>query len=289
MIPAAGWGTRVQGHVRPQPYPASRMELVLYLVAGGTFAAVLLLVLVLQRLWALRLPPDRGAELLAHLGHLKADLAHQRQELASAGAQNFHQLHAMLGSHRDVLEKRLSAIQASTEHRLEQMRQTVDEKLQKTLEARLGESFRLVSERLEAVQKGLGEMKSLADGVGDLKRVMTNVKTRGTWGELQLRALLEDLLRPGEFEANFAPRQRGERVEFAVRLPGQAPDRYPWWDSQRECWLAGAARCLGQRGGGAHRGRRAGGPPPHGPLAAPPGSGGSSRRGWQTRSARSRR
>ncbi|MBM4380954.1 MAG: DNA recombination protein RmuC [Deltaproteobacteria bacterium] len=201
------------------------MELVLYLVAGGTFAAVLLLVLVLQRLWALRLPPDRGAELLAHLGHLKADLAHQRQELASAGAQNFHQLHAMLGSHRDVLEKRLSAIQASTEHRLEQMRQTVDEKLQKTLEARLGESFRLVSERLEAVQKGLGEMKSLADGVGDLKRVMTNVKTRGTWGELQLRALLEDLLRPGEFEANFAPRQRGERVEFAVRLPGQAPDR----------------------------------------------------------------
>ncbi len=123
---------------------------------------------------------------------------------------------------RQTLETKMTELQASNEQRLEQMRLTVDEKLHATLEARLGQSFQLVSERLEAVQKGLGEMKSLADGVGDLKKVMTNVRSRGTWGEVQLRALMEDILRPEEFVANFAPRGRGERVEFAVRLPGAA-------------------------------------------------------------------
>ena len=121
---------------------------------------------------------------------------------------------------RQTLETRLTELQASNEARLGQMRQTVDEKLHATLERRLGESFQLVGERLEAVQKGLGEMKSLADGVGDLKRVMTNVKTRGTFGEVRLRALIEDVLRPGEWVENWAPRGRGEPVEFAVRLPG---------------------------------------------------------------------
>lgn len=121
---------------------------------------------------------------------------------------------------RKTLETKMGELQASNEQRLEQMRLTVDEKLHATLEARLGQSFQLVSERLEAVQKGLGEMKVLADGVGDLKKVMTNVRSRGTWGEVQLRALIEDILRPEEFVANFAPRGRGERVEFAVRLPG---------------------------------------------------------------------
>jgi DNA recombination protein RmuC len=121
---------------------------------------------------------------------------------------------------RQTLETKMTELQASNEQRLEQMRQTVDEKLHATLEQRLGESFKLVGERLEAVQKGLGEMKSLADGVGDLKRVMTNVKTRGTFGEVRLRALIEDVLRPGEYVENWAPRGSGERVEFAVRLPG---------------------------------------------------------------------
>jgi DNA recombination protein RmuC len=121
---------------------------------------------------------------------------------------------------RKTLDDKMAALQASNEQRLEQMRQTVDEKLHATLEARLGESFKLVSERLEAVQKGLGEMKVLADGVGDLKKVMTNVKTRGTWGEVQLRAIIEDILRPEEFTTNWAPRGGGERVEFAIRLPG---------------------------------------------------------------------
>jgi len=97
----------------------------------------------------------------------------------------------------------------------------VDEKLQGTLEKRLGESFKQVSERLEQVHKGLGEMQTLATGVGDLKKVLTNVKTRGTWGEVQLGALLEQVLNPDQFATNVATKDGGERVEFAIKLPGQ--------------------------------------------------------------------
>jgi DNA recombination protein RmuC len=108
---------------------------------------------------------------------------------------------------------------------LEQMRQTVDEKLQGTLEKRLGESFKLVSERLEQVHKGLGEMQTLATGVGDLKKVLTNVKVRGVWGEVQLGSLLEQVLSPDQFARNVTTRDAGERVEFAVKLPGQGTDK----------------------------------------------------------------
>jgi DNA recombination protein RmuC len=101
----------------------------------------------------------------------------------------------------------------------------VDEKLQGTLEKRLGESFKQVSERLELVHKGLGEMQTLATGVGDLKKVLTNVKTRGTWGEVQLGTLLEQVLNPDQFAANVATKDGGERVEFAVKLPGQGSDK----------------------------------------------------------------
>jgi DNA recombination protein RmuC len=121
---------------------------------------------------------------------------------------------------RTAVDQRLLALQASNEQKLEQMRQTVDEKLQSTLETRLGESFRLVSERLEQVHKGLGEMQSLASGVGDLKRVLTNVTTRGAWGEVQLENLLTQLLAPDQFARNVSPTGSGERVEFAIRLPG---------------------------------------------------------------------
>ena len=108
------------------------------------------------------------------------------------------------------------------------MRATVDEKLQATLEARLGESFKLVSERLEAVHKGLGEMQSLANGVGDLKRVLTNVKTRGTWGEVQLGNLLEQILTPDQYAANVAVNpESAERVDFAVKLPGHGTTGAP--------------------------------------------------------------
>jgi DNA recombination protein RmuC len=110
------------------------------------------------------------------------------------------------------------------------MRQTVDEKLQGTLEKRLSESFRQVSERLELVHKGLGEMQTLATGVGDLKKVLTNVKTRGTWGEVQLGALLTQVLNPDQFAANVSTKDGGERVEFAIKLPGQGTDgNEPVW------------------------------------------------------------
>lgn len=123
---------------------------------------------------------------------------------------------------RTTVEERLTAIQQDNATKLDQMRQTVDEKLQSTLEARLGESFKQVSERLEQVYKGLGEMQVLATGVGDLKRVLTNVKTRGTWGEVQLGSLLEQVLAPDQYAANVRTSDTGsERVEFAIRLPGR--------------------------------------------------------------------
>lgn len=122
---------------------------------------------------------------------------------------------------RSSVDQRLASIQTDNERKLEQMRQTVEEKLQGTLEARLGESFKQVSDRLEQVHKGLGEMQTLAAGVGDLKRVLTNVKTRGTWGEVQLGALLEQMLAPDQYAQNVATTGGVERVEFAVKLPGR--------------------------------------------------------------------
>jgi len=123
---------------------------------------------------------------------------------------------------RETLEERLRLIQEDSALKLEQMRATVDEKLHDTLEKRLGESFKLVSERLELVQRGLGEMQTLASGVGDLKKVLTNVKTRGTFGEIQLSSLLEQVLAPGQYDSNVETRKgSGQRVEFALRLPGR--------------------------------------------------------------------
>jgi DNA recombination protein RmuC len=137
------------------------------------------------------------------------------QQLNEADAKRQEQLRA-------TLEQRLEGLQKENAEKLERMRQTVDEKLQGTLEKRLGESFKLVQGQLEAVQRGLGEMQALATGVGDLKKVLTNVKTRGTWGEVQLGALLEQMLSPGQYAANVAPKPgSGERVEYVIRLPGQ--------------------------------------------------------------------
>lgn len=122
---------------------------------------------------------------------------------------------------RATLEQKIRDLQTDNSLKLEQMRHTVDERLHATLEQRLGESFKLVSDRLEAVQRGLGEMQALAQGVGDLKRVLTNVKTRGTWGEVQLDSLLEQLLTQEQYARNVATRPNSrEHVEFAIRLPG---------------------------------------------------------------------
>ncbi len=131
---------------------------------------------------------------------------------------------------RNTLENKLRELQADNGARLEEMRKTVDEKLHATLEQRLGESFRLVSERLEKVHQGLGEMQQLALGVGDLKRVLTNVKTRGTWGEFQLGNLLEQMLTPDQYQKNVETvPASGERVEFAIKLPGQEDGGKPVW------------------------------------------------------------
>lgn len=130
---------------------------------------------------------------------------------------------------RQTVETRLAAIQGDNAKKLEEMRQTVDEKLHATLEQRLGESFKLVSDRLEQVHRGLGEMQTLAAGVGDLKKVLSNVKTRGTWGEVQLAALLEQVLTAGQYAGNVATRPgSGERVEFAIRLPGKDEESPVW-------------------------------------------------------------
>ena len=176
---------------------------------------------------------DRLAKTLAgqvgQLGSLQAQqleaFAQQLQRLTQSNEQRFEQL-------RQSVETRLGAIQTDNATKLEEMRRTVDEKLHATLEQRLGESFKQVSERLEQVHKGLGEMHTLAAGVGDLKKVLTNVKTRGTWGEVQLESLLEQVLTLEQFEKNVATRPNsGERVEFAIRLPGNntATDKHPVW------------------------------------------------------------
>ena len=130
---------------------------------------------------------------------------------------------------RSSVEQRLDALRSENSARLEQMRATVDEKLQQTLEARLGESFRLVSDRLDQVHKGLGEMQALAQGVGDLKRVLSNVKSRGTWGEMQLGTLLADLLTPQQYAVNVETIPgSNRRVEFAIRIPAR-PDEPACW------------------------------------------------------------
>ncbi len=133
---------------------------------------------------------------------------------------------------RKAVETQLRTLQEDNSRKLEQMRAVVDEKLQSTLERRLTDSFKQVSERLEQVYKGLGEMRSLATGVGDLKKVLTNVKTRGTWGEIRLSHILEQILTPDQYAVNVATKKdSSERVEFAIRLPG--PDSHP----EKVVWL----------------------------------------------------
>jgi DNA recombination protein RmuC len=167
---------------------------------------------------------------LAQLGTVQGQqlesFALQLTRLTQSNEQRFEQL-------RLAIEARLGAMQADNASKLEEMRKTVDEKLHATLEQRLGDSFKLVSERLEQVHRGLGEMQTLAAGVGDLKKVLTNVKTRGTWGEVQL-ALLDQVLTAEQYEKNIATRPKSnERVEFAIRLPGREMGE----DDNRPVWL----------------------------------------------------
>jgi DNA recombination protein RmuC len=178
---------------------------------------------------------DRQAreEMRASIGHLTESVLNRMAQIAQLQKDQLDSFSKQLAdltrlnegkldALRLTMENRLQSMQASNTEKLDQMRNVVDEKLQSTLEKRLGESFKQVSERLEQVYTGLGEMRSLAVGVGDLKKVLTNVKTRGTWGEIRLSHILEQILTPEQYAVNVVTRRGGtERVEFAIRLPGQ--------------------------------------------------------------------
>lgn len=222
-----------------------------------TVETILLLLLVLMQavifimLWRLlqtrrQQGQELGAEVNSQLESLERrfyenvrDLRSEQNTLARAARMESQAASDRLG---EQLDKKLEKLTESTAANLEQIRLTVDEKLQSTLERRLGESFQQVSLRLEQVHRGLGEMQTLAGGVGDLKRILSNVKNRGIWGEMQLGVLLHDLLAPEQFAENVAVKQgTAERVEFALKLPGSKDEtvwlpidaKFPQEDFQR--------------------------------------------------------
>jgi DNA recombination protein RmuC len=167
---------------------------------------------------------DAFAQQLTLLQKTLADtLNTQLQGLSESNARRLAEVRA-------TMETQLAQLQQSNTAKLDEMRKTVDEKLQSTLEARLGESFKQVADRLEQVHKGLGEMQTLAVGVGSLQRVLTNVKTRGVFGEVQLEALLEQVLTPDQYAKQIETKPRsGQRVDFAIRFPGRGGDGAPVW------------------------------------------------------------
>ena len=222
-----------------------------------TVETILLLLLVLMQagifimLWRLlqtrrQQGQELGAEVNSQLESLERrfyenvrDLRSEQNTLARAARMESQAASDRLG---EQLDKKLEKLTESTAANLEQIRLTVDEKLQSTLERRLGESFQQVSLRLEQVHRGLGEMQTLAGGVGDLKRILSNVKNRGIWGEMQLGVLLRDLLASEQFAENVAVKQgSAERVEFALKLPGSKDEtvwlpidaKFPQEDFQR--------------------------------------------------------
>lgn len=222
-----------------------------------TVETILLLLLVLMQavifimLWRLlqtrrQQGQELGAEVNSQLESFERrfyenvrDLRSEQNTLARAARMESQAASDRLG---EQLDKKLEKLTESTAANLEQIRLTVDEKLQSTLERRLGESFQQVSLRLEQVHRGLGEMQTLAGGVGDLKRILSNVKNRGIWGEMQLGVLLRDLLAPEQFAENVAVKQgSAERVEFALKLPGSKDEtvwlpidaKFPQEDFQR--------------------------------------------------------
>ena len=175
-----------------------------------------------------------GTQLAAMQKGLADTLSSQLGSLSEANARRLAELNetsaTRLREMRSTLETQLAQLQSSNTTKLEEMRVTVDEKLQSTLQARLGESFKQVADRLEQVHKGLGEMQTLAQGVGDLKHLLTNVKTRGIFGEAQLAALLEQVFVPDQYAAQIATRPGSKNlVDFAIKLPGKAADGAPLW------------------------------------------------------------
>src|SRR5947209_18054654 len=203
------------------------LYLVIGLIAGGFIAGVIVLLV--------RREGNGGvsSELVNRLEMVDRSLGDEfsrnREEAGAAAKNQREELTKSLENVRSVVDLRLGQLQEDNAKQIDTMRATVDEKLQGTLEKRLGESFKLVSERLEQVHQGLGAMQQLASDVGGLQRVLTNVKTRGAWGEVQLGALLEQLLTPEQFGRNVRTREDGsETVEFAIKLPGDGNGALVW-------------------------------------------------------------
>ena len=190
--------------------------------------AALAVVLLLVNLFRAKTAADPEAarrELREELRSAREEARASARDLREEVSKSIDATQASLDRVRGTLDQRVRELQEGNERKLDEMRRTVDEKLHDTLEKRLGESFKLVSDRLDTVHKGLGEMQHLATGVGDLKRVLTNVKARGTWAEVQLGAILEQVLTAEQYDKNVSIRpDTAERVEFAVRLPGPLDD-----------------------------------------------------------------
>ena len=166
---------------------------------------------------------ENREELSSSVKLLGETLSKTVTDLSNAQKNQFESYYLRLKEIRETVERKLSNIQEDNNKKLEEMRKTVDEKLQESVEKRFNESFKLINERLEAVHKGLGEMQNLATGVGDLKKVLTNVKTRGTFGEVQLGAILEQFLSPEQYIKNDHPDEDNDRrvVEYSIKLPGK--------------------------------------------------------------------
>src|SRR5437870_4190858 len=202
--------------------------LIVGLVGGGAVAAFVFL---LSR--RRRSASDVQTELVKRLEMLdrglRDEFSRNREEGASIAKSQREELGRSLEGVRAIVDLRLKELQQDNSRQIDKMRATVDEKLQGTLERRLGESFKLVSDRLEQVHQGLGAMQQLASDVGGLQKVLANVKTRGGWGEVQLGSLLEQVLTADQFARNVRTREEtGETVEFAIKLPGDGNGAPVW-------------------------------------------------------------
>jgi DNA recombination protein RmuC len=202
------------------------------LIGGGLLAAIIFLLTrpgggadatLLSKIELLERAQEREERML------REEMARGREEGANAAKTQREELTKSLESVRSIVDLRLKQLQEDNSKQIDKMRATVDEKLQGTLEKRLGESFKLVSDRLEQVHQGLGAMQQLASDVGGLQKVLTNVRARGGWGEVQLGALLEQVLTPEQFARNVKTREESnENVEFAIKLPGQENGTPVW-------------------------------------------------------------
>src|SRR6188474_2052390 len=196
------------------------------LVGGGLLVAVIMLL-------ARRRTQGAATEFAKRLEtidrSLRDEFSRNREEAGAAAKNQREELASSLEGVRSIVDVRLRQLQEDNTGQLEKMRATVDEKLQGTLEKRLGESFKLVSDRLEQVHQGLGAMRQLASDVGGLQKVLANVKTRGGWGEVQLGSLLEQVLTADQFSRNVQTRtDSAERVDFAIKLPGDENGAPVW-------------------------------------------------------------